>query len=88
VPVVRRTGGLADSIQHFDAASGQGTGIVFNDYNAEAVHWAISTALDTYRETAAWHRLVLNGMAQDFSWSRQVPRYVEAYERLLQGSAP
>jgi len=87
VPVVRRTGGLADSIQHFDAASGQGTGIVFNDYNAEAVHWAIGTALDLYRNTAAWHRLVLNGMAQDFSWSRQVPHYVEAYERLLE-SAP
>jgi len=86
VPVVRRTGGLADSIQHFDAASGQGTGIVFNDYNAEAVHWAIGSALDLYRNTAAWHRLVLNGMAQDFSWSRQVPRYVEAYERLLRGS--
>jgi starch synthase len=86
VPVVRRTGGLADSIQHFDAASGQGTGIVFNDYNAEAVHWAIGTALDLYRNTAAWHRLVLNGMTQDFSWSRQVPRYVEAYERLLRGS--
>lgn len=86
VPVVRRTGGLADSIQHFDAASGQGTGIVFNDYNAEAVHWAIGTALELYRNSTAWHRLVLNGMAQDFSWSRQVPRYVEAYERLLHKS--
>jgi starch synthase len=83
VPVVRRTGGLADSVQHFDAASGQGTGIVFNDYDAQGVHWAIGTALDLYRDTRAWQRLVRNGMAQDFSWRRQVPRYVEAYQRLL-----
>jgi len=83
VPIVRRTGGLADSVQHFDAASGQGTGIVFNDYNAEAVVWAVNTALDLYRNPDIWQRLVQNGMTQDFSWSRQVPRYIELYERLL-----
>ncbi len=83
VPIVRRTGGLADSVQHFDAASGQGTGIVFNDYNSEAVVWAVNTALDLYRNQGLWQRLVQNGMAQDFSWSRQVPRYIELYERLL-----
>jgi starch synthase len=83
VPVVRRTGGLADSVQHFDPVSGQGTGVVFNDYDAEAVHWAIGTALDFYQNEAAWQRLVRNGMAQDFSWSRQVPHYVASYERLL-----
>jgi starch synthase len=83
VPVVRRTGGLADSVQHFDAASGEGTGVVFNDYNADAVNWAIGTALDWYQNPAVWQRLVRNGMAQDFSWSRQVPHYVESYERLL-----
>jgi len=83
VPVVRRTGGLADSVQHFDPASGMGTGVVFNDYDAEAVHWAVGTALDWFQNPSLWQRLVRNGMAQDFSWSRQVPRYVENYQRLL-----
>jgi starch synthase len=83
VPVVRRTGGLADSVQHFDLATGQGTGVVFNDYDAQAVHWAIGTALDLYQNLSGWRRLVRNGMAQDFSWSRQAPRYIEAYQRLL-----
>jgi starch synthase len=84
VPIVRRTGGLADSVQHFDVATGTGTGIVFNDYNEIAVSWAIGYALDLYQQKGAWRRLVQNGMAQDFSWNRQVQRYVEAYERLAQ----
>jgi starch synthase len=84
VPIVRRTGGLADSVQHFDAATGSGTGIVFNDYNAEAVTWALNTALALYQNKAAWRRLMQNGMAQDYSWSRQVRGYVEMYESLVQ----
>ncbi len=84
VPIVRRTGGLADSVQHFDAATGSGTGIVFNDYNAEAVSWALNTALDLYQQRAAWRRLMQNGMAQDYSWSRQVRGYVEMYQSLVQ----
>jgi starch synthase len=83
VPVVRRTGGLADSVRHFDASSGEGTGVVFNDYDAGGVIWAVGTALDLYREPQVWMRLMRNGMAEDFSWSRQAPRYVETYERLL-----
>jgi starch synthase len=45
--------------------------------------WAVGTALDIYRDDKAWDRLVRNGMAQDFSWSRQVPQYVDMYERLI-----
>jgi starch synthase len=86
VPVVRRTGGLADSVRHFDPVSGgDGTGVVFNDYDAGAVIWAVGYALDLYQSPAIWQRLIKNGMAQDFSWSQQVPRYVETYERLLRG---
>jgi starch synthase len=84
VPIVRRTGGLADSVQHFDPATGAGTGIVFNDYNAEAVTWALTTALDLYQNKGQWRRLMQNGMAQDYSWSRQVRGYVELYESMVQ----
>jgi hypothetical protein len=48
MPIVRRTGGLADSVQHFDPASGEGTGCVFNDYDAPAVRWAMNTTLDWF----------------------------------------
>ncbi|MGA2564215.1 MAG: glycogen synthase [Steroidobacteraceae bacterium] len=83
VPIVRRTGGLADSVQQFDAASGQGTGVVFNDYDAGAVMWAVGTGLDLYARPALWQRLVHNAMAADFSWQRSVELYIAAYERLL-----
>jgi starch synthase len=83
VPIVRRTGGLADSVRHFDTGNGQGTGVVFNDYDGVAVQWAVNYALDLYQQKGHWRRLVQNGMAQDFSWHRQVQRYVEQYERLV-----
>ena len=82
VPVVRRTGGLADSVQHYEAATGSGTGVVFNDFDAPALEWALNTALDLYAEPAQRARLIANGMAQDFSWQRRTGDYLEIYRRL------
>ncbi len=82
VPLVRRTGGLADSVEHFDAPTGTGTGIVFNDFDAPALEWALNRALDLYAQKEPWARCVQNGMAQDFSWARQGREYVALYERL------
>ncbi|HEY1892898.1 MAG TPA: glycogen synthase [Steroidobacteraceae bacterium] len=83
VPIVRRTGGLADSVAHYDPATGQGTGVVFNDFNSEGLEWALNIALDLHAQPQEWQRLVRNGMAQDFSWERQGARYVEIYQRLI-----
>jgi starch synthase len=82
VPIVRRTGGLADSVEHFDRATGLGTGIVFNDFDAPAMAWALTRALTLYADTTAFARLVQNAMAKDFSWERQVGEYVALYEGL------
>jgi starch synthase len=83
VPIVRKTGGLADSVEHYNPDTGLGTGIVFNDFNTEALEWALNTALDLYAAPIHWERMVRNGMRRDFSWGRQGARYVELYERLL-----
>jgi starch synthase len=82
VPVVRNTGGLADSVQHFDPESGSGTGCVFNDFDAPAVRWAVGTALDWFANPALWRRLMQNAMAKDFSWERQVQEYDRLYRNL------
>jgi starch synthase len=82
VPLVRRTGGLADSVQHYDPATGTGTGVVFNDFNPGAFEWALNSALDLYAQPAHWTRIVRNGMAQDFSWEHQVGEYVALYRGL------
>ncbi|MGB6451119.1 MAG: glycogen synthase, partial [Steroidobacteraceae bacterium] len=82
VPVVRATGGLADSVQPYDPASGTGTGVLFTEYAPEALERALGAALDLYASPAHWTRMMRNGMAQDFSWTRQGAQYVELYERL------
>nr|WP_298718895.1 glycogen synthase [uncultured Steroidobacter sp.] len=82
VPIVRRTGGLADSVQMWDPAARQGTGIVFNDFDVPAVQWAIHTALDFFKDQDGWIQLMRNGMAQDFSWDRQTGEYVKLYREL------
>jgi starch synthase len=82
IPIVRNTGGLADSVQHFDPVRGTGTGCVFNDYDPPAVRWAIGTTLDWYGMPQSWFTLQQNAMAQDFSWSRQIVPYDALYRRL------
>jgi starch synthase len=83
IPVVRATGGLADTIQHFDAATGFGNGSVFRDADSQGVQWGIRTALGWFDDRAAWAHLIRNAMAADFSWRKQVPRYEELYRALL-----
>ena len=79
IPIVRKTGGLADSVKHFDPSSGRGTGCVFNDYDAPAVRWGVSTALDWFADQTIWRRLMQNAMAEDFSWRSQTLKYERVY---------
>jgi starch synthase len=82
VPIVRRTGGLADSVEQYDPDTGEGTGIVFDDFDSEALEWALNTALDLHAQPEHWRRMVRNGMGKDFSWESQGAKYVEIYRRL------
>lgn len=82
-PVVHKTGGLADTVEPFDAATGEGTGFVFEHFDEHGLRWALDLALDTYADSPAWERLMRNGMAKDFSWEIQGREYVELYERLV-----
>jgi starch synthase len=82
IPIVHRTGGLADSVQHFDPQSGTGTGCVFNHYDASAVRWALNTTLDWFADQESWRQLIQNAMAQDFSWTRQVRVYESLFKQL------
>ena len=83
VPLVRKTGGLADTVHPFDAANGTGTGFLFEDFDSNALLDTIRGALEVYRDPDAWLRLVRNGMGEDYSWDRQGKHYVDLYERLI-----
>ena len=82
-PVVRKTGGLADTVAPFDPATGHGTGFVFEHFTALGLGWALDMALNAYRHPLLWQRLMVNGMSKDFSWEIQGKEYVELYGRLV-----
>jgi len=76
LPLVRRTGGLADSVD-------DSTGFLFDEYAPTSLYSAWELALRVWRDQqAAWRRLMLNAMAKNFSWDNQVRRYEELYSRL------
>jgi len=83
IPIVRRTGGLADTVVDFNPESGQGNGFSFRDHTAVALFGAIARALLTLKVQPAWRRLVQNAMASDFSWGRSAQAYVELYRRAI-----
>jgi starch synthase len=83
VPIVRATGGLIDSVEHFDPATGTGTGFVFATADGTGLIWALDQALGLFADRRSWERLMRNGMARDFSWQRSARRYVQVYERAM-----
>jgi starch synthase len=82
VPVVRRTGGLADTVQEYDPVTGNGSGFVFDDYDAEQFRAAVDRALALWTDQENWRRLMLNGMGQELGWENSAKKYVAAYERV------
>jgi len=83
VPVVRATGGLDDTIQPFDPATGEGTGFKFAAATSQALLETLRTAVALYRQPDHWRRLVRNGMACDFSWDRSATEYVALYQQIV-----
>jgi starch synthase len=80
-PVVRRTGGLADTVEPWNPVARTGTGFSFDHFTPEGLRWGLDTALRAWADPEAWRQLQKNGMAKDFSWDRQVLEYEAAYRR-------
>ena len=80
-PIVRRVGGLADTVE--DAV----TGFVFDGYSPEAFQEAGFRALRCYADAAKWQAMVRRAMARDFSWERSVDQYLEVYRRAVAQAA-
>jgi starch synthase len=80
-PIVRRVGGLADTVD--DGV----TGFAFDGYSPEAFQEAGFRALRAYAEPAKWQATVRRAMARDFSWERSVDQYLEVYRRAVAHAA-
>lgn len=86
VPIVRETGGLADTITdttEATLAAGTANGFSFSDASSYALSMAIDRAVRAYNRPDIWHQIVQTGMRQDWSWNRSARQYVELYERTL-----
>jgi len=82
-PIVRRTGGLADTVTEFDPARRSGTGFVFDAFTPDALLAAMRRAASTFRQPPLWKALVRNAMAEDFSWDASAREYVTLYRKAL-----
>jgi starch synthase len=88
VPVVRKTGGLADTVIDQDESGGQGNGFSFYDFTAEALLATLLRAIATYHVPHTWRGIQQRGMVQDFSWSASAARYVELYQTAISRRKP
>jgi starch synthase len=90
VPVVRKTGGLADTVegvksQKSKVKSNMETGFVFKKFDSATLYKTLKQALNVYyNKPKIWHRLQLNGMKKDFSWNKSAKEYLKLYKKLRQ----
>ncbi|MDR3276439.1 MAG: glycogen synthase [Treponema sp.] len=83
-PIVRNTGGLADTVENFDQDTGTGTGFVFDDLTPQAIHNTVGWAVWAYyNRRPQVEALRLRGMKQNFSWDVSAKRYIALYEDAL-----
>ncbi len=85
LPLVRETGGLADTVQNYDNGNADyGNGFSFLWEESDALYQTLVWAVDTYRHRqSAWRRMQKRGMETDFSWRKSASEYIEMYEVAL-----
>ncbi len=83
IPIVRKTGGLADTVIDNKDLVTNNTGIIFEQEDTEQLVQAILRGLDLYKDKQAWQRLQTRAMAQDFSWKNRAQQYLHLYFQLI-----
>ena len=79
VPIVRKVGGLADSVVDFNPEDGKGTGFVFEKYDPYSFLISIIRAREAFRDKRLWDKIVKNAMRQDFSWEKSAEEYLKIF---------
>jgi starch synthase len=89
VPIVRKTGGLADTVKDWHELKGlgseKGTGFSFNSYSASALLTTVKGAIDTFYNKKDWKKIQINGMIEDFSWEHSGKQYIKLYKLAMRG---
>ncbi|RME68238.1 MAG: glycogen synthase, partial [Nitrospirae bacterium] len=79
IPVVRKTGGLSDTVVDYNPFTREGYGFVFEEYSESALWEALKRAFSVFTHKTNWRAMIKRAMVQDFSWARSVERYLEVY---------
>lgn len=83
LPIVRETGGLADTVKPYNEFTGEGTGFSFTNYNAHDMLYVIRLALRVYADNAVMNRLIRQAMSEDNSFASSAKEYAKLYESLV-----
>jgi starch synthase len=83
VPLVRETGGLADTVIKYDEKSGDGNGFMFKKYEVKPMIREMKRALKIFDDKKAWTKIMKNGMKSDFSWNSSAKKYIDLYKTIL-----
>jgi starch synthase len=81
VPVARRIGGLADTVEDYNPSTSAGTGFLFSDYSSPAMLDAVKRALEVYRDRKRMRKIITAAMEADFSSGRSAEKYIELYRQ-------
>jgi len=88
VPVVRKTGGLADTVDDWNEYISQGmetgNGYSFYEYTSHALISSVKRAINDYHNKHVWRKIQTNGMQKDFSWHKSAEKYVRLYDKAIQ----
>ncbi|MFH0839315.1 MAG: glycogen synthase [Candidatus Omnitrophota bacterium] len=87
VPLVRKTGGLADTIIDISENPKEGTGFVFSEYSSKQLLATIDKALELYKDKTLWKSMIQSGMKADFSWKSSAKKYVALYQSIISKNA-
>ena len=90
IPVVRQTGGLADTVTDANSETidnKTATGFSFTDYSVDALNETLHRAVDVFRnQKHVWHQMMINGMTTDWTWKSSAKKYEQLYEKTIQWS--
>lgn len=85
VPIVRRVGGLYDTVKNFNPTTNQGTGFTFGAFDAFSFFEAVIRALETHKYKKVFREIIVRGMKESNSWQIPAKKYVTLYKKALDG---
>lgn len=87
IPIVRKTGGLADSVEDYNPTTQTGTGFVFENFDKYALFGAMIRVFETYKYPKFWEGIQKRAMAANFSWSSSAKKYEEIFKKAIDFNA-